>query len=141
MKIAFYKAKTKLFNKLVSWWTDGPYSHCEVIFSDGMCASSSFLDGGVRFKSINIDYLHWDIIELPNIDENAVRNWYTNNLGKKYDVLGLLSVLSPVKDDKNKYFCNESIGAAMGIRDPWRFSPNSFSVLLECMGGKWISIK
>lgn len=138
MKIAFYKGTTKPFNWVVSKWTRGPYSHCEVVFSDGWCASSSFLDGGVRFKYIDLDPNHWDIIEVPNIDETMVRQWYIDHVGQKYDVRGLAAVLTPIPEDKIRWFCNESIGAAIGLTNPWRFNPNSFASVCEAMGGVWI---
>lgn len=138
MKIAFLKSKKHIFNRVVSCWTRGPYSHCEVVFSDGMCASSSFLDHGVRFKRIDITSEDYDVLDVPNIDEAKVRQWFVDHLGQKYDVIGLLSPLTPIHETKYKWFCNESIGAAMGIPEPWRFTPNSFACVCEAMGGKWI---
>lgn len=140
MKIAFYKGRTKPFNIVVSWWTRGPYSHCEAVFSDGLCASSSFLDKGVRFKKIDLTPDHWDIIDIPDVDEAEIRAWFNLHLGEKYDVVGLFSVLTPIPENKHKWFCNESIGAAMGVSGPWRFCPNSFASLCEAMGGKWIQV-
>lgn len=138
MKIAFYKGTSKPFNWIVSKWTRGPYSHCEVIFKNGHCASSSFRDGGVRIKTIILDPERWDLMEISNIDESVVRAWFGAHYGQKYDILGLAAVLTPVKEDKDRWFCNEAIGAAMGVKDSWRFTPNSFASLCEAMGGKWI---
>ena len=57
MQIAFYKAKFGNFtDKIVSAFTFSPYSHCEMVFSDGICASASLRDGGVRFKYINLGH-------------------------------------------------------------------------------------
>ena len=55
MIIAFYRGRARLFNRLVCWWLRGPYSHCEALIDplpDGrwLCASSSYMDGGVRLK-------------------------------------------------------------------------------------------
>ena len=66
MQVAFYKGTRSglsgLFNRLVRWWTRGPYSHCEVVFTDEpskdggvLCGSSSKLDGGVRLKFVVLD--------------------------------------------------------------------------------------
>lgn len=67
MKLALYKSTRPglpgLYNRLVRWWTDSEYSHCELVFSDGMCGSSSWLDGGVRLKRIELDPDHWDVID------------------------------------------------------------------------------
>jgi hypothetical protein len=99
------------------------------------------LDGGVRFKIIEFDPEHWDIVDIPGVDEAKVRSWFNQHLGDKYDVRGLAAVLTPIPQNKYKWFCNEAIGAAMGITDPWRFSPNSFASLCEAMGGEWIEVK
>lgn len=133
MKLAFYKGKKRLFNKLVSWWTRGPYSHCELLFSDGTSASSSFIDGGVRYKRILYNDSNWDFIELgPQFNEAQARLWFDSHLGCKYDVVGLVGfVFRRVADDRNKYFCNESILNALGFYDAWRFDPNSTYFLVK----------
>jgi hypothetical protein len=133
MKVAFYKGKKRLFNKLVSWWTRGPYSHCELVFSDGESASSSFMDGGVRYKRILFNHDLWDFIELgPQFDEQKAREWFDKHDGAQYDVMGLVGfVFRRVGDDKKKYFCNEAVLAALGFLESWRFDPNSTYALLE----------
>ena len=55
MKIALYKGTLPgwrgWISRLVRFADRGPYSHCEVVFSDGMCASASWLDGGAVQKN------------------------------------------------------------------------------------------
>lgn len=137
MKIASYKAIrpgfSGLFSRLVRWWTSSPYSHTELIFSDGVSGSSSFLDKGVRLKSISYDKDHWDFFELPNyLDENQARWWFERNQGKKYDVLGLIGfVWKRGTQDRDKWYCNEAIGESLCIEDPWRFDPASFVTLIK----------
>ena len=47
----FYKAKYgDWVDKIVSWHTKSPYSHCELVFSNGEFLSSSKRDGGVSIK-------------------------------------------------------------------------------------------
>jgi hypothetical protein len=132
MKVAFYKGKKRLFNKLVSWWTRGPYSHCELVFSDGQSASSSYVDGGVRYKRILYNNDHWDFIELgPSFDEQKAREWFDDHDSAKYDFMGLVGfVFRRVGDDRAKYFCNEAVLAALGFSESWRFDPNSTYALL-----------
>ncbi|WP_136414409.1 hypothetical protein [Herbaspirillum sp. ST 5-3] len=146
MKIAFYKGRTRLFNRFVSWWTSGPYSHAEAVF-DGfrelsgpvLCGSSSFLDGGVRLKMIELQPDHWDVIEVPSLDGSRALDWFHAHLGAKYDVIGLLSTSCPIRQDGRRYFCNEAIGTAGGLRDAWRFNPNSFARICELLpGSKWV---
>jgi hypothetical protein len=76
MKVALYKGKrggfAGAFDASVRWWTRGPYSHVELVFSDGMSASASARDGGVRFKRIDFKPEHWDFIDL-SVDEEHLR--------------------------------------------------------------------
>ena len=149
MKLAFYKGTHSgikgLFNKLVRWWTNGKYSHVEAIieeYCDGtsLCASSSWIDGGVRFKVIDFKNDNkWDIVDVPVFDAERAKAWFTANDGMKYDTLGLFGfVLRRGLEDKNKAFCNESILLSQGIKDAYRFDPNSTYVLCQTLNSKLI---
>lgn len=143
MKIAFYKGTHPglpgVFNRLVRWWTRGPYSHCEAVFScqnaqgAWLCASSSKMDGGVRLKFIDLDNsTNWDIFDVPSADEAASKAWFAEHVGLAYDVRGLFGfVWRRAEDDRNKYFCSESIAASIGIEEAWRFDPNTFAAALR----------
>lgn len=144
MKIAFYKGTHKglygIFNRLVRWWTRGPYSHAELIFAEPqhskahLCFTSSFLDGGVRGKLIELDEAKWDVVELNSENFNAARAyaWFQINLGLKYDVMGIFgAVVRSVEDDRDKYFCSEAIAAALGLSEPWRYDPNTLYAALK----------
>lgn len=136
MKIAFYKGTRpfpqSIFNKGVRWWTGGIYSHCEIIFSDGMSASSSFLDGGVRFKQINYDNNHWDFIDLDKNIEPIARAFFKDHEGDKYDVLNLLGFIWRRKDGSDKkWTCSEACASALGLKDPWRYDPNTLHSILS----------
>lgn len=127
LRAAFYKGTHSglpgIYNRLVRWWTRSPYSHAEVIFSDGMAASSSFMDGGVRFKQVEFDPGKWDIVEMPG-DEVAARQWFMKHEGDGYDLLGNVGfVLQFVRDGTGKWSCAESVAAALGFDEAWRFSP------------------
>lgn len=136
MKLAFYKGTRKglqgLYSRLTRWVDAGPYSHCELIFSDGLSASSSFIDGGVRFKSINYKEDNWDFVELPDYLEAQAREWFEEHEGDKYDVLGNLRfILFFVQHSKNKHFCNEAISDSLGFKESWRLGPNGFASLFK----------
>ena len=92
MIVAFYTANHKglpgVYNRLVKWWERGRYSHCEILFSDGQCASSSFMDGGVRFKKIDFAIDKWDFVRVPDSLEAEARAWFEQHQGAKYDLLG-----------------------------------------------------
>lgn len=136
MIIAFYKATHSglpgIYNRLVRWWTKGEYSHCEILFSDGICASSSYMDGGVRFKKIDLDITKWDFVRVPDELEVYARIWFITRQKDKYDLLGNLHfIIGAVPDDKNKWFCSEAVAAALRIKDPWRFNPNELAAILK----------
>jgi hypothetical protein len=132
MIIALYKNKQHTFNRLVSWWTKGPYSHCELIFSDGMSASSSFRDKGARVKRIGYKPANWDFIVLPSLfNESQAREWFTNHAGIGYDVLGIAGfVVGALPESKGKAFCSESLLLAIGFKEAYRFYPNHIAPML-----------
>lgn len=120
-----------IYNWLVRKWTRSNYSHCELIFSTGHAASASYMDKGVRFKVISFDPAHWDFIELPPALERAAFAWFDEHRGQPYDLLGNLHfIAAPVADDKRKWFCSESIAAALGLPDPWRYDPGTLASAL-----------
>ena len=140
--VAFYKGTRPgiqgLYSFLVRWWTRSPYSHCEMIFSDGISASSSFLDGGVRFKDITYNPDHWDIVELPIQLEQSARNWFVQHEGESYDLIGNLGfVIGSVDDAKRKWFCSEAIMAALGVEEPGKFSPSTAMPVVKSIVNIW----
>lgn len=133
VKVAFYKGKTRFFNKAVAWWTRGPYSHCELIVS-GHSYSSSFLDGGVRVKDIEYDPEHWDFVDVPWATAEKAVAWFQEHMGQGYDVVGLAGfVVRRVEDDRGKYFCSEAVAASLGFDEAWRFDPNTLHPVLSRM--------
>lgn len=109
MRIAFYIAEYgDIYDKAVSIITRGPYSHCELVFSDNTWFSSSPRDGGVRFKKIDDKYGHWEYIELPPINEEVARNLAGKLCGAKYDWGGALRTILPIHPSSpTKWFCTE----------------------------------
>lgn len=127
MKAAFYTATRPgwqgIYNRLVRWIDCGAYSHVELIFSDGMSASSSFIDGGVRFKRIDFDPAKWEIVDVGG-DEAAARAWFDAHIGEAYDVAGNARfVFGFIPQNPRKWFCSEAVAAALGLRDSWRYGP------------------
>ena len=138
MKLAFYKSTRPgfagIYNRLVRWWDNGPYSHCELIFSDGLSGSSSFMDGGVRLKKIDYDSEKWDFVEI-DIDEVKARTWFENHQGCEYDIAGNIRFLIDfLPDAQDKFFCSESIAESLGYKDSWRYSPNILFSTLSYRG-------
>jgi hypothetical protein len=143
LKIAFYKAWVKgdLKDKLISIWTLGPYSHCELIFSDGISFSSSWRDDGIGVRYKEIYYLpnRWDFIEIPTTDQELkMRSWCDARTEEKakYDWRGIIQFVIPfIKQNDEDWFCSEICIAALnhgGVLDWSTFnSPNSFYKLLK----------
>jgi hypothetical protein len=134
MKLAFYKGRrgglSGLFDTLVRWWTNGPYSHVELVFSDDISASASMLDNGVRFKKIEWKPDRWDFFEIEGNEELA-KEWFLENVGSKYDYLGLFGfIYRKHTGDCKRWFCSEACAKALGYKDAWRFCPNTLYAII-----------
>lgn len=135
MRAAFYKATRPgwqgIYSRAVRWVDRGPYSHCELVFSDGLSGSASYIDGGVRLKQIDYDPAHWDFIELPDGMEPYARDWFERNEGAPYDLLGNVRFVLPwLADSEHGWFCSEAEAAALRLREPWRLGPNGLAAVL-----------
>lgn len=117
--------------------TKGQYSHCELVVErdDGQfcCYSSSIRDGGVRQKIMPLPEEKWDLIPLDWNEEKAYKMalFFYQNKGKKYDWLGAVGVVLKCSQDKRKYFCSEFCAEAIGLAEPWRFSPNDLAAIFK----------
>jgi len=146
MKVAFYKYAQRpglagLFDALIRRVTHGPYSHCELVFPDGVSYSSSIQDDGTRFKRIVFDPAKWDFIDLPELPPIAMawmEKFCTGELGSGYDFPGVFRFLCPrIPESKNRWFCSEIVCAALqeggllwGI-NAWQVHPSKLYELLR----------
>lgn len=135
MRAAFYKGTRPglqgIYGRAVRLIDRGPYSHCELVFYDGISASSSWMDGGVRLKRIEYNPQHWDFIELPAHLEPAARVWFEAHKGEPYDLLGNLRfAFFLVKESPEGWFCSEAMAASLGILQGWRLGPNGLASIL-----------
>ncbi len=138
MHAAFYKAVRPgwqgLYSRAVQIIDHGPYSHCEIVFSDGMCGSASYIDGGVRLKRIEFKPWHWDFLQLPTAQEAYARDWFERNDGAPYDLQGNVRFVVPFIDhNPDGWFCSEAFGAALRWREPERYGPNGAAALVHTM--------
>jgi hypothetical protein len=123
MQLAFYKGRTRLFDRAVQWYTQGPYSHCELVI-DGQCYSSSLRDGGVRVKTIDLMSGNWDVVPVAENQKLAL-DWFTLHLGDKYDTAGLFGFVLPWRlEARSRWFCSEACAEALGFAKSWQLSPN-----------------
>lgn len=139
-RAAFYRATRPgmqgIYSRVVRLVDRGPYSHGEIVFSDGMSGSASYIDKGVRLKRIDFDDEHWDFIKLPSHLEKDARTWFEEHAGAPYDLSGNLRfVFWMVRADDKGWFCNEAMGAALGHLEPWRLGPNGLAAMLRTMYG------
>jgi hypothetical protein len=96
-----------------------------------ICASSSFLDGGVRVKHMQLDPDHWDVIEVGG-STDAAWLWLQQHYGQPYDLLGLAGFIArTLGHDKGRWLCSEAVAAMLGIPDAWRFDPCSLWAALS----------
>lgn len=134
--VALYKGTRPgiegIYNRLGRFLDRGPYSHAELKFPNGLSASSSFMDKGVRTKQINYSSVgYWDFLPLPTELEAKTWDWFRENDGKKYDILGNLRFASNFfRDSSNKWFCSEAIMAALGFYEPYRYGPSGLATTL-----------
>jgi len=138
LKAAFYRGTRPgiagIYNRIVRWWTRSDFSHVELVLSTGLAWSASFADGGVRSKPIDFDSKNWILIDLPPALEKAAEAWFFVHRGAKYDLLGNLQfVLSPIPHTQGRWFCSEAVAAALGIPDPWRYSPGTLASALTLL--------
>ena len=135
MKIAFYKGKGKLFNRLIRWYTKSQYSHAELIIRDlgngyYLGGSSSAMEGGVRMKAIKFSSENWTIVDVPFGNTVDSYHWYCDNGGAKYDWLGVFKQLKFlnkfIKNPSKKSYCNESVAESVGLLDLGTINPQEF---------------
>jgi len=134
-RVAFYRGTRPgvagVYNWFVRQWESGPYSHVELQFSDGVSASSSFADKGVRFKDIDYTSGQWDFIDLPAHLEKYARAYFEKHNGEKYDLIGNVHFLIGfIQHANDRKFCSEAVAEALGILEGWRYGPNALYPML-----------
>lgn len=117
VKLAFYKGNGKTLDRLIRWWTKGQYSHCELVFSDGMFFSADAWSNKVRYEKVYANPDNWDFVDvvMTRREELAVRAWCDSQNGKKYDYVGILfaQILPLSIDMPSTWFCSEICVAAL----------------------------
>ncbi len=125
IRVAFRQADSRLFAKLICWWQGHDAAHCEVAgswtgdFHD--CLGASFLDKGVRLKSISMPPAKWRVYEVDLPAETVLR-WHEEHKGHDYDVLGLFGFLwRPVWGRSHMWFCSELVADVLGLEGSHRY--------------------
>ena len=149
MKIAFYKGTRDgvqgFVNRAIRWWTNGPYSHVELVLNEAgdkevwLCASSSGIDGGVRFKAMSLAPERWDIVDVADLFPNrlAALDFFRQHEGAAYDFWGIFGfVWRRSKGSAKRWFCSEAVAASLQIAQAWRFDPNTLYVIILALKNK-----
>lgn len=122
IRVAFRYGDKRIFARAVCWLRGGDSAHCEVSHrwegEEALCTSASFMDGGVRQKTINLSPDKWRVYEMDISPEDVVK-WHRKHQGKKYDVLGLLGFIwRRVEGSARRFFCSEVSAEIMGLPEP-----------------------
>jgi len=119
----------------------GPFrmvTHVEAIHAehaDGSVtiASSSLRDKGVRTKRVVLTPGNWQIIDVPLWDTQRSIDWFKLHDGMPYDWRGALATQLPGSGRANEWFCNEAVGASVGLQTPDRLGPHQFAAIASSL--------
>jgi hypothetical protein len=116
----------------------GNVTHVEAILAehaDGSVdiASSVALEGGVRIKRCVLDPAQWRVVDVPEWDAAKARAWFEQHAGEPYDWRGAFATLLPGHDSRG-WFCNEAVGASVGLVEPHTFTPSTFAAVCLTFG-------
>lgn len=123
IRICFRYGDSRWFARLVCLLRDGDSAHCETAHRWAGdvydCVSSSWMDGGVRGKIIEMPHQKWRVYEVPGSPDD-VRRWLVDHAGEKYDWLGLFGFVLPfrIPGFLRRWFCAESSADHMWLPRP-----------------------
>ena len=114
-------------------------THSEAIldeFANGevLIASSSLRDGGVRSKRVSLAPASWRIVDVPSWSVLQAWEFLMLTRGAPYDSRGALATVLPGHHVSAAWFCNEWVGAAVGLKTPQCFSPSTFMAICMTFG-------
>jgi hypothetical protein len=142
VRVVFFKGPGSWADTLIRWWTRSPYSHCELVFTNGDWFSSDtdgfqltrFLDAEWTPARINpVAFLaNYDTIRVPmTVEQEAdLRTWCKSEAGCSYDWKGIVfsMVLNLGYHSASKWFCSEVCAAGLKREQvPLRFEPQRYS--------------
>lgn len=130
-----------LFNRAVRIGLRIPYSHNELVFSDGVCGSCSYLDGGVRLKRIDFDSSKWVLREVDpaRFSEKQARQWFEEecalpqNLRIKYSIPLLFTYpfpYLPISANECEEICCTAIARALGVEEHRKYDPHELPLFV-----------
>lgn len=130
--VAFYRGRGRLADRIVSFATRSPFTHCELIRSDTVprsgdtvrCISASGRDRGVRIKDITLDPDKWDIFAVPWAPADTWERAEAH-LGAPYELwtMVLSQLFNFRRGSPGRWFCSELIAHALGLELPQAIAP------------------
>lgn len=135
VQLALRKDDTRLTARFIQWWTNSAYSHCELVV-DGLCYSSSAMDGGVRVKAIDLDPEKWDLIDLPWADGSQIVAYFRETDHHRYGWIGLIfsQLFNLNRETAGAQFCSQWCGAALGLPAPSSLNPSTLGEWCTYLG-------
>ena len=99
--------------------------------------SASLRDGGVRTKRCHLDAGNWLIVNVHAWSASRAARWFAEHAGERYDWRGAFASCMPFSwGRKDEWFCNGSVGAAVGLESPETFGPAQFAAICVTFGVK-----
>lgn len=146
VEVMFYRGSNGpiFWDRLICWWTSGPYSHVEFRFNQQLCYSATLRDkqNGTRFKLIDVTPEHWDIfsLDLGALRTKCLLTWCQQQTGCRYDLVGALGLgIGRKGDNPTKRYCSEVVARGLEHIEfqsfPERVSPNE---LYRLRNSKWL---
>lgn len=113
MKVIF-SSNNKPFSLVIKLVTASMWHHCGVIFDNNPdVVYEARLFGGVQINT-TADFKSrgkYQTIDIPLLDENSAKDYAISQLGKKYDLMGILALLINRSKLQNpdKLYCSEYV--------------------------------
>ena len=135
--IMFKKKNTTMLEKLIAKWTNGPYSHVEIMIPNNniyyMYSAVNYKEyRGVRKQKgyFNRDVFDYKEIEITKEQYLIIYSFLESILGSKYDGAGILGFILPTQDRTDRWFCSEVVSNCfkiIGEEFMWLIEPSSVS--------------
>lgn len=142
IEVAFYRDSGRFLDRVIRWWTNSQFSHCEIVLSrngnEAVLFSASARDGGVRKVTRNLLPDRWDIITVGRVNRQDLDRLIIEEAGAGYDYLGLFGsqFFASGWQSRKRWFCSEICAEVLGLPDPQRYSPESLRRLLLFLNGR-----
>ena len=151
--IAIRHSDPQPFARLVTFVCGGDQSHTEAAIPftgqpHCWCVSSSWMDGGVRDKFIDLsDLAKWRVYLWSHPHAN-LRDSLEKYKGWKYDHLGLLGILwRPIGHALHRLFCSEFNAMHLQLKEPHLYDPRGLESVVASLGtrvvykdGTWVPL-